>query len=362
MATYVPLPGSKRTLLPNSRPIGPINSSEIASLTIRVRSSGDMAGLEKQVRKQSEQPLKKREYLSRDAFAAKYGARSADLDLVEQIAQRHDLKVVHRNASERSIVLAGSLRDLLAAFPADLKLYHHSTGPYRGRQGEILIPKELDGIVTGVFGYDTRQKHRSLHRSMVRANAGPGGQNGVVATAFAKRYNFPTAYQGTPLDGSGQTIAIIELGGGFRTSDLQVFFQEINTPLPNVVAISVDHAGNDPSTPESADGEVMLDIEVAGAVAPKASFAVYFAPNNGDKGFMDAISAAVHDSERKPSVISISWGGPEEASDQQGIDNFHQVLVAAAAMGVTVCAASGDHGTADLPKGECRRIASSQVT
>jgi kumamolisin len=91
----------------------------------------------------------------------------------------------------------------------------------------------------------------------------------------------------------------------------------------------------------------MLDIEVAGAVAPKANIAVYFAPNNGDKGFLDAISAAVHDSQRKPGVISISWGGPEISTDRQGINAYHELFAAAGAMGITVCIASGDHGTAD---------------
>jgi kumamolisin len=348
MATYVSLPGSRRTLLPGSRPAGPVDKSEIASLTIKVRSAGDLAALEKQVRQRAAMPLAQRRYLTRAEFAEKYGARAADLDLVEQVAQNHDLMVVYRNASERSIVLRGSLGDLLAAFPAELQLYHHSTGAYRGRQGEIRIPEHLSGIVTGVFGFDTRRKHRSPHKRKILAAAGPGGQQGVPATDFAQRYNFPGQFQGTTLDGSGQTIAIIELGGGFRTSDLKVFFQEINVPPPQVVSVSVDHAHNLPTTADSDDGEVMLDIEVAGAVAPKARFAVYFAPNNGDQGFMDAISAAVHDQQRTPSVISISWGGPEDTTDSQGVNNFHDIFVAASAIGVTICVAAGDHGTADL--------------
>src|SRR5271154_2943921 len=346
MAVYVPLPGSKRSLLPNSRPAGPVDPSEIASLTVRVRSTGDTAALAKRVYDQASQPLASRTYLTREELAAQHGASKDDLDKIEAFAQKHNLFVVHRSGAERSIVLRGKLSDLLAAFPADVQIYHHSTGTYRGRQGEISIPQELDKIVTGVFGFDTRPKHRSARVQHLVKN-GPGGANGVAATAFATRYNFPTSFNGVTLDGTGQTIAIIELGGGYQTSDLQVFFQEIGVALPNVVSVSVDHAANDPTTPDSADGEVMLDIEVAGAVAPNAKFAVYFAPNNGDQGFIDAISAAVHDSERNPSVISISWGGPESSSDQQGIAAFHEIFVAAAAVGITVCVASGDHGTAD---------------
>ncbi len=348
MPGYVPLPGSQRTLLPDSRPVGPVDSSEIDSLTVRVRSTGDVGELEKRVLEESKKPLAERTYVSRAELAANHGANAADLDLVEQFAQQHNLMVVHRSAAERSIVLKGALGDLLSAFPADVHMYHHSSGTYRGRRGEISVPKELEGIVTGVFGFDTRPKHRAPHQQKLLSLSGPGGQNGVAATHFAQRYNFPSTFQGARLDGTGQTIAIIELGGGFRPSDLKVFFNEIGVPLPAVSAISVDHAGNKPTTPNSDDGEVMLDIEVAGAVAPKAKYAVYFAPNNGDKGFIDAISAAVHDTERNPDVISISWGGPESTTDQQGINTFHEVFVAAAAAGVTICVASGDHGTADL--------------
>jgi kumamolisin len=348
MPGYVQLPGSKRMLLPGSRAFGPIDPSQIDSITVRIRSAGDTAALEKEVYTQSQKPLKDRTYLTRDQLAQTHGASSQDLDMVEQFAQQHNLMVVHRSAAERSIVLRGKLGDLLNAFPADLHMYHHSTGTYRGRQGEISIPQSLDKVITGVFGFDTRPRHRASRRQRLAAASGPGGENGVASTEFAKRYNFPTSYQGTTLDGTGQTIAIIELGGGFQASDLEVFFNEIGVPTPNVSAISVDHAGNDPTTADSADGEVMLDIEVAGAVAPNANFAVYFAPNNGDNGFIDAISAAVHDTERNPSVISISWGGPESATDQQGVNAFHELFVAAAAAGVTICVASGDHGTADL--------------
>jgi kumamolisin len=347
MAVHVPLPGSMRALLPNSHLAGAVDPSEVASITVRVRSTGDKQALEKRVYEQSGLPLKDRTYLTREQLAQQHGATNQDLDLVEHFAQQHDLSVVHRSAAERSIVLKGKLSDLLAAFPADVQMYHHATGSYRGRQGQIHIPQPLDKIITGIFGFDTRPKRRAPRRQVAAAASGPGGQNGVAATQFAARYNFPNQFQGKTLDGTGQTIAIIELGGGFRTSDLQVFFHEIGVPLPSVTAISVDHAGNNPTTADSDDGEVMLDLEVAGAVAPKAKFAVYFAPNNGDKGFLDAISAAVHDAERNPSVISISWGEPEDLIDQQGLDAYHELFTAAAAVGITVCAASGDHGTAD---------------
>ena len=343
MTVYVTLPGSHRSLQPNSRLAGPADSSAMASVTVRVRSSGDPAALAKKTYDLARTPLAKRKYLTHQELEKQYGAKQADLDKIEHIAQTHDLMVAHRSAAERSIVLKGALGDLLAMFHADVQTYHHASGTYRGRSGEIALPEELSGIVTGVFGFDTRPKYRTPHRQMQAAHSGPGGAKGLPATDFATRYDFPAK-----LDGSGQTIAIIELGGGYRSSDLSVFFHEIGGATPKVSSISVDHAGNDPTTADSDDGEVMLDLEVAGSVAPKANFAVYFAPNQGDKGFLDAISAAVHDAQRKPGVISISWGGPEEFTDQQGLNAYHELFAAAGTLGITVCAASGDHGTADL--------------
>ena len=118
-------------------------------------------------------------------------------------------------------------------------------------------------------------------------------------------------------------------------------------PAVSVTAVGVDGATNSPSgDPESADGEVTLDIQVAGAVAPAAKIAVYFGQNT-DQGFYDAISAAVHDKARKPSVISISWGMPEDRWTPQTMNAFNALFHDAATLGISVCAASGDNGSSD---------------
>jgi kumamolisin len=156
---------------------------------------------------------------------------------------------------------------------------------------------------------------------------------------LAKLYNFPTG-----LDGNKQCIAIIELGGGYRAKDIQAYFKALNITQPKVTAISVDGARNAPGS--DADGEVVLDIEVAGGIANKAKIAVYFAPNT-DKGFIDAINTAVHDKHNNPSVISISWGAAEKEWTTQAMQAMDQSFQAAAAIGVTVFCAAGDDGSND---------------
>jgi kumamolisin len=118
----------------------------------------------------------------------------------------------------------------------------------------------------------------------------------------------------------------------------------LNIPEPNITAVSVDGGKNTPGS--AADGEVMLDIEVAGSIAPGANMAVYFAPNT-DQGFIDAITDAVHDTTRKPSIVSISWGGPEDSWTAQSQNAMNAALQDAAALGVTVTVASGDNGSSD---------------
>ena len=78
---------------------------------------------------------------------------------------------------------------------------------------------------------------------------------------------------------------------------------------------------------------------------------MYFAPNT-DQGFLDAVTTAIHDTTNKPSVISISWGGPESSWTQQSLTAFDQAFQAAAAMGITVCVAAGDGGSSDGATGD----------
>jgi kumamolisin len=195
-----------------------------------------------------------------------------------------------------------------------------------------------------VFGLDARPQARTRFRRHVEG-IGPkaAGDTSYTPKAVASLYNFPTAGSG-----AGQTVAIIELGGGYKAADLTAYFKKLNiSPAPGVTAVSVDSARNQPvGDPNSADGEVLLDIEVVGAVAPRASIAVYFAPNT-DQGFLDAITTAVHDKTRKPSVVSISWGGAESTWTAQSLTAYDQAFQDAGLLGVTVCCASGDDGSAD---------------
>jgi kumamolisin len=348
--------GSTRRALPDAREIGPVEPDARIEVTIRIRAR-DPGGLTAAEIAALLQPPSReavagrRGHLTRAELRAASGADPADLGQVEAFAREHGLAILESDAAERRVVVAGTAARLAAAFGVTLRRYELGGITYRGRVGEITVPERLGAIIVGVFGLDDRPQAQPQFRLYAPGpdDAGAAGAfrpAGEVERSFtpgqvAHLYDFPV-----DVDGSGQTIALIELGGGLRPADLATYFGGLGIAAPTVTSVSVDGGRNEPTTADSADGEVMLDIEVAGSVAPGARIVVYFAPNT-DRGFLDAISRAVHDTVNRPSVISISWGGPESAWTGQAMAAMDQAFAEAALVGVAITCASGDNGSDD---------------
>ncbi len=341
--TRVALKGSEREPLPGARALRPAAADERLEVTVMLRPSGAtpwQERLEQLARGARPAPL------TREVFAETHGASDSDLNAVGAFAAAHGLTVLTRHPARSTITLAGTVQQMNAAFGVQLWQFEHAGGTYRGLHGPVLVPTELADCVVAVLGLDNRPQARPHFRIRTgpkprRSRAAAPRAAAFSAVELAALYGFPAG------DGAGQCIALIELGGGYRPADLRTYFGALSVPLPAVVAVSVDQALNAPTgNPNSADGEVMLDIEVAGAIAPAATIAVYFAPNT-DAGFLNAVTTAVHDTVHRPSVISISWGGPEPSWSAQALRAMDQAFQAAAALGITVCVAAGDGGATD---------------
>jgi len=262
---------------------------------------------------------------------------------VRAFARSHGLEVIAEAPGRRSVLLSGTARSLSHAFHVRLGRYESPSGAYRGREGSLRLPRELVGVVEGVFGLDNRPQARPHFRRRTRSAATDLSYTPIaVGTAYA----FPAG-----LDGTGQSIAIVELGGGYAPTDLATYFGSLGIPAPTVASVGVDGASNSPTgDPGGPDGEVELDLEIAGALAPGARFTVYFAPNT-EQGFLDAVTTAIHDTAAKPNVISISWGGPEPSWTAQARSAFASVFEDAATLGITVVVAAGDAGASDGTSG-----------
>ncbi|HKT11958.1 MAG TPA: S53 family peptidase [Terriglobia bacterium] len=330
---YLAVRGSKREPMPGAISTGPCDPSERMQVTVVLRQRPSSKHF-----KTVSQLAARGERLTRAQFEARYGADPKDVERVTAFAAENKLKVSKVNAGARTVILSGTAGDFSRAFQVRLDRYERPEGAFRGRTGPVRVPAALRNIIKAVHGLDNRPQARAHCRIASAAVAGS-----YTPQQVATLYDFPRG-----LTGQGQTIGIIELGGGYSQFDLDSYFKALGiSPSPSVSSVSVDSGKNQPTgDPNGPDAEVMLDIEVAGAVAPAARIVVYFAPNT-DAGFLDAINQSVMDKQNKPSVISISWGGPESTWTSQSLKSYNAALQSAAAIGVTVCVACGDNGSSD---------------
>ena len=331
----IPLKGSDRKPLPGSRTVGPADPAEKVQVSVLVRRRARQEFKDRVQRiaagDRSVQPL------SREEYARKFGAEPADIAAIKSFAATHSLSVIQESQVRRTVVLSGTVAQVEAAFGVRLQKYDHPRGTYRGREGAVHLPSELGVVVEAVLGLDNRPQAMTQFRLRSTAAAAVDFTPIQLSTLYA----YPQA------TGQGQCVGIVELGGGFTQSDLQTYFASLKVASPTVTAVSVDGADNAPTgSADGPDGEVMLDIEVIGSIAPQATVAVYFAPNT-DAGFLDAVTTAIHDTTNKPSVVSISWGSAESTWTDQSMTSMDEAFQEAATLGVTICVAAGDNGSSD---------------
>ena len=312
----VTLDGSHRTMPAGARRLGPAGAAERIEISVYLKPRDRHAP----------------QAADRAALAASRASlHAADIGAVESFARAHGLDVVESDPARRLIRLAGTVEAMTKAFHTELHDVEQAGAHYRMRQGALSVPAHVAPCIESVLGLDNRPVAKAKFLIVPAAQA---TQSAHLPNEFVELYDFPTG-----VDGTGHNIAIVELGGGYADSDTAQAFQSMGLTPPTVTAVSVDGATN--TTGTDADGEVALDIQVAGGIAPGAHLVVYFAPNT-DQGFADAISQAAHDTANAPSVISISWGGPESGYTSQAAATMNSVIQDAGTMGISVFVASGD--------------------
>lgn len=297
-------------------------------------------------------------HINHAALSGEYGAMPEDVAAIKRFAAEHELTVCESEHGLHRVVLSGRASAMETAFGVSLVEMRHRRGSYRAAIGAVSVPRELQHIVRAVIGLNTRPcaRRKPVHHGSITPF--------WSVPKMAEAYGFP-AESGA----AGQSIALIELGGGYHNEDLQKFCASIGMPMPVVRCVSVDGAQNVPASSEQikefldvvegkrqlseipvdvlasaqATVEVTMDLQMAVALAPGAEIVVYMAPGT-EQGILDAISLAISDPKNLPSAISISWGEPETGVSGAYLGSIDEVLHEAAMLGVTVCASSGDEG------------------
>ncbi len=341
----VELPNSVHQLPTGSKAMRRTNGQRWIELTLGVKRSADLPDLSDLDNKLP----KARNYMTRDQLESKYGSDPKAIKSIEDFAKAHKLVVTRNEPAAARLGIAGTVDDVSDAFGVTLFDYSHpSLGDFHARTGPVHVPTEVGDAITGVFGLNN---HRVLRRSRHSAqSAKPDFASSVrhwfVPTELGAIYKFPQ------VDASKQCIGLLEFGGGVETPDVAAYFSKIGVPAPEVAVIAVDGVSTDPAGDPDSTGEVMLDVDVAGALGGGAKIATYFSTFD-EKGLVDCLAKVVSDSVNDPSVVSISWGWDEnQAFNNAGviwspaaIDHCNHSFLAAAHLGITFCVSTGDDGS-----------------
>jgi len=289
---------------------------------------------------------------SHETLRRHYGADPETVKRVSAALQALGLHVEEHSELTRSLRVTGTVAQMEAAFRAGLGSYRAADGQlFRGREGELQVPAELDGLITGVFGLDQRRVafRKAQPSAAAAALTGP-----LSPSEIAAHYRFPA---GT---GAGQTVAIAEFGGGYFADDLAAFCAKNGTAVPKVTTASVNGAPiltleqiqqlpQQQRTEQLADSiEVGMDVQIVAGLVPGAAIVVYFSTFD-QKGWVDLFDEVIDGKPAAPMTLSISWGLAEDDPDwsKAALTAIDERLHALANLGVTVCAAAGDDGSGD---------------
>jgi len=274
-----------------------------------------------------------RRFLTADEIGRRFGLDDEAIRRVTEWASAHGLTVGDVSPQRIGIAVRAPARDIESAFDVTLRDFVDAQGHrFHAPVETPLIPPELDGLVTAVTGLDARPTERPALTGPIAA--GPAG--GLTPAVIDRAYEIE-GLRAQGLHGEGQTVAIVSLDT-FDADDVAKFDRMAGTSGPRVQRVKVN-GGFD--RPGDGQDEVNLDIDVIRALAPKAQIINYESPNRSG-ALANVVDRIVADG--KAEIVSISWGSCEPLRSSDGLSRMARSLAAAAAAGITVFVASGDHG------------------
>jgi kumamolisin len=325
----VPIPGTERTMWPGSREVGPLTATSDVLVTawLGARRGGEL-DRERAQALGSTPPLQ-RTYADRKTLAQQTGADPADVEVLRRYCDGYGVRIAGQHW--RSVTLEGPLEGMISAFGATVAIFENEIKQrFRHRSDVLRVPPEIAAVVRGLFGLHQWPRSRKL--GALQRHAQP-----LLANDIAARYRFPAA------DGSGQTIAAVQLRGEFKPNDFNQCMraQGLSPALP--IVKRVDDAAVAHEVATTHDLEAALDVQIMASLAPAARIVVYEAPDD-ERGCLDAVRDAIFDEEYAPAVLSISYGWPEQTWTPVALDILDELFTAAALIGVSVFCSSGDNG------------------
>ncbi|HEY6121803.1 MAG TPA: S53 family peptidase [Pyrinomonadaceae bacterium] len=337
------LAGTQRLHKPERQRLATVRGNKLITVTVTLRGKSPVKPSPLGV------PVRRVKHLTTAEANRSFSHTAKDEAAVRRFADAYDL---HYNGSATgSIQLRGAAKQLGRAFGVTLCHYNESKydSKYHGHDEEVTLPAYLKNIVTGVFGLDSHPvAHRPCltHRMSAQGIPPPPVTSQTREPAeFARLYNFPVSHMG-----AGQSLGLLEFGGGFRRHELNSYFTSLGAAIPRVIVKEIAPGSNRPRGKRgtlNSDTEVYMDLELVASLAPRATIVAYFGENT-EQGWIRTLQAAILDPRHDLSVISISWGEAEEDWSPQATVEIDKLFQLAALRGITICCSSGDNGISEL--------------
>lgn len=179
-------------------------------------------------------------------------------------------------------------------------------------------------------------------------------------TQLRSIYNLPSPKSGPYVVGivsfGGGLYGTVDSQGVLTNGDIQTYWTSIGiTPAnhPRVIVVPINGATNIPSMDDSGSTiENTIDVETVGGACPSSNLTIilYIAPNAFNQfapmlQYIYSTNITVNGVNYKPNLISCSWGAPELYYSPQYIAAIHSALTTLSNAGISVCVATGDHGS-----------------
>ena len=356
------IPGHVPELIQKSTALGLLPSSQTLSCSITLPMR-DPAGLADLLRGLND-PHDSRygQYLTPAQFGAQFGPTQAQYNTLVSFLQSKGLTVTQTYPSRTYLSVSGTAGQLNSAFGIALKQFRDPTGRvFHAPDTEVKVPSLVAGYISAVSGLDDANPpvpmlHQLRRRALSKIKAlvpladdgplvqNPGEQGTGPQGGFAPA-DIRTVYglNGTALDGTGQTIAIIEYGTQYNIKDALRYEIQFNLGRPSITTILVD--GGPTVYEADGPGETSLDIGAQLSMAPKASLRLYLQSGTGAN--TDAIYAVANDNIAKQLSISYGFGSESRtattpSATQTALNTAYTQL---AAQGISVYVSTGDSGS-----------------
>lgn len=284
-------------------------------------------------------------YLTPDEFAAQFGPTDAEYQSLIDFANRHGFTLTVRHPNRMLLQVSAPVSNIERAFQVTLRTYSHPTESRTFFAPDTEPSVEAGIPISYVGGLDnfSRPHPQNLYRSPLKsvANVSPkiigSGPNGALAG-----FDYRAAYvPGTTLTGAGQSIGLVEYDG-YYAGDITAYQNLTGVPNVPLQIVLLDGFDGVPTpAPNSQNGEVALDIEMATSMAPSLKQVVVYEDDPNVGQFNTVLQAMSTNTLIKQ--FSCSWGfSPSITTGQRNtMDAYFQEF---AAQGQSFFVSSGDSG------------------